>query len=127
MDDFRKLLEQKILEGAFELKPSQDKISLPTAFRIYKKMKASLKFDAIKISDDIVIEGHHRYVASVLAEKSIERFLSTKNHTQTVFDWKDVILKTVDYDDQSVVRYHNFNDALRNGISLKQVEKLLQD
>lgn len=120
------MLEQKISEGAFDLKPSQDKISLPTAYRIYKKMKASLKFDAIKIADDIVIDGHHRYVASVLANANIERFLSTKNHSQTVYDWKDVILKTIDYDDQSEVRYHNFNDALRNGLTLKQVEELLQ-
>ena len=126
MNDFKKMLEQKISEGAFDLKPSQDKISLPTAYRIYKKMKASLKFDAIKICGDIVIDGHHRYVASVLAEASIERFLSTKNHTQTVYDWKDVILKTIDYDDQSEIRYYNFNDALRNGITLKQVEELLQ-
>lgn len=127
MENFKNLLEQELLNREFELKPTQNKISLPIVFRIFKKMKANLKFDAIRVCDNILIDGHHRYIASVMANVTTEQFPSTKNHNQTTFEWKEVIIITTDYDYPNDIDYHNFNDAKRNGITVDEVLKMLKD
>jgi hypothetical protein len=90
-------------------------------------MKVGFKFDAIKTCDGLLIDGHHRYVASILAGVKIERFPSSKNHSQISYNWDDVILKTNEYDSPSQIKYHNFNDAKRNGTTLEEVKKILTD
>lgn len=127
MENFKNLLEQELLNREFELKPTQNKISLPIVFRIFKKMKANLKFDAIRVCDNILIDGHHRYIASVMANVTTEQFPSTKNHNQTTFEWKEVTIITTDYDYPNDIDYHNFNDAKRNGITVDEVLKMLKD
>ena len=69
------------------------------------------------------MDGHHRYIAAKLSKTEIQIFPSTKNHSQQTFEWCDIILKTNEYDSESEIKYHNFNDALRNGISVDQIEK----
>ncbi len=125
MEEFRATIEQLFLDGGLDLKPTQNKISLPIAFRIHKKMKANLKFDAIKICDDLLIDGHHRYIASIIAGAKIEHFPTSKNQTQISFDWKDVSLSTTDYDNPNEIKYYNFNDALRNDMTVDQIEEIL--
>lgn len=127
MENFKNLLEQELLNREFELKPTQNKISLPIVFRIFKKMKANLKFDAIRVCDNILIDGHHRYIAYVMANVTTEQFPSTKNHNQTTFEWKEVTIITTDYDYPNDIVYHNFNDAKRNGITVDEVLKMLKD
>lgn len=51
MDEFIELLKLQISKGDIGLKPTQDKLSVPLLYRIYKKMKAGLRnFDAIKVA-----------------------------------------------------------------------------
>lgn len=126
MNDFIILLENRLAETKFEFAPTQNKLSIPLVYRIYKKMQAEIKFDAIKVVDGLVINGHHRYIASILAGVDIEKFPSTKNLTQTNFQWSEVTLSLSEYDTESDIDYHNFNDAQRNGISKKEIEKILE-
>ena len=89
-------------------------------------MKGGLKkFDAIKVCENLIIDGHHRYIASNLSGVLVERFPSTKNHNQIVFDWTDVSLVTTEYDSESEINYHNFNDAQRNSISVEEINRIL--
>jgi hypothetical protein len=128
MEEFTKQLEHILLNGSLEFKPSQDKLSIPLIYRIYKKMNCGLiNFDAIKIAEEIIMDGHHRYIAAKLSKTEIQIFPSTKNHSQQTFEWCDIILKTNEYDSESEIKYHNFNDALRNGISVDQIEKFLNN
>ena len=50
------------------LAPAQHKICLPILNRIYKKMIYDLKFDDMKVYENLIIDGHHRYLASILSE-----------------------------------------------------------
>ncbi|KAA3645098.1 MAG: hypothetical protein DWP98_11940 [Bacteroidetes bacterium] len=90
-------------------------------------MKAGFKFDAIKVCDNLLIDGHHRYIASIIADVSIESFPSTKNHSQITYNWSDVILKTNEYDSPTDIKYHNFNDAKRNGTTIEEVKRILSN
>lgn len=126
IDEFKKLLEDKIAHTQLDYKPTQDKLSIPLIFRIYKKMKGGLlNFDAIKVAEGLIIDGHHRYIASVAACATIEKFASTINHNQIAFDWQDVKLSTIEYDSATDINYHNYNDAKRNGITIDEIEKML--
>ena len=88
-------------------------------------MKAGLEFDAMKVADDLIIDGHHRYIASILANKDIAQFRWPKNHNQSIFEWRDVTLTSLDYDKPSQIQYHNFNDAKRNGKDVQDIEEIL--
>jgi len=90
-------------------------------------MSAKFEFDAIKTCDGLIVDGHHRFIASVLADVKIEQFPSTRNSNQITFEWKDIILKANEYDSTSEIKYHNFNDAKRNGKTIDEVEKILID
>ncbi len=125
MNDFAIRLEKFLLEEELELKPTQNKISIPLVYRLYRKMRAEIKFDAIKVADGLIMDGHHRYVASVLAGIEIEKFPSTKNLTQTYLEWTEVTLTSIEYDLDTEIDYHNFNDAQRNGLSIEELEKRL--
>jgi hypothetical protein len=80
-------------------------------------------FDAIRVADDVIIDGHHRYIASKLSKTEIQIFPSTKNHNQLVFKWEEIILNPNEYDSDIEINYHNFNDATKNGISLEGIRK----
>jgi hypothetical protein len=128
MENFKELLNQQISQGSLKLKPTQDKLSIPLVFRIYKKMKAGLKnFDAIKVAEGLIIDGHHRYVASIIAGVEIEQFPSNTNLNQTYFEWGEITLRTSEYDTDIQIKYHNFNDAKRNGMNIEDIEKILSN
>ncbi len=124
--EFIQNLNELLSNETFEFRPTQNKISVPLLVRIYKKMKAGLEFNAIKVCENLIIDSHHRYIASILAEKKIASFNWPKNHQQTVFNWNEVSLSSVDYDDPSEVDYHNFNDAKMNGIDVQYVRNILK-
>lgn len=125
MNDFIITLENYISQNELEFKPTQNKLSIPLIFRIYKKMKANLEFDAIKTCEGLIIDGHHRYIASKIADAKIENFPSSKNLTQLQYEWRDISLITSEYDSEADIKYHNYNDALRNGKTVIEIERLL--
>lgn len=93
---------------------------------MYLKMISDLEFDAIKVCEDFIIDGHHRFLAAVMSQKTLSQFPGTKNITQLTFSWSDVSLEMMDYDSEAEVAYHNYNDAIRNGITLKEIEIIVQ-
>ena len=46
---------------------THNKLCLPIINRIYNKMINGIKFDDIKVFEKVIIDGHHRYVSSLLA------------------------------------------------------------
>lgn len=62
-----------------KLKSTHSKLSLPIINRITKKMAHGIKFDAIKICDDLIIDGHHRYISSMLTNINLEKISSSKS------------------------------------------------
>jgi hypothetical protein len=52
---------------------THNKLCLPIINRIYKKMINGIKFDAIKVFEKVIIDGHHRYVSSLLANIELDK------------------------------------------------------
>lgn len=127
-----KLTQEQIVEKLYTkgatLTSKQNRISLPILIRICKKMEQKLKFEAIWVSsDNIIIEGHHRYVASIITGYDLEIVSDYPKPTDlNVFSWADVKFTTEDWDTDVKIRMLNEKDALYNDLSVEEVENMLK-
>ena len=108
------------------LKPTHERLCLPIILRIYKKMLLGIKFPSIKIYGDLIIDGHHRYLASLLAGKTLETSPSGKSSATLVTKWSEVILISEDWDTVAKIHMLNVIDANYNGIDVDDLTELLQ-
>lgn len=53
-------------------------------------MQHGIKFDDIKVCDDFVTDGHHRYVASILANVNIIKNPFPKTSATVEYEWVNV-------------------------------------
>ena len=64
-------------ESEKDLKSTHSILCFPIINRIYKKMSIGIKFPSIKVDGDLIIDGHHRYLASLLAGKTLDTIPSS--------------------------------------------------
>lgn len=115
-----------VREGNIELKSTHDKLCYPIIARIYTKMKIGIKFSGIKVDRDVIIDGHHRYLASLLAGVSLDMFPSYQTSATIVTDWDSVVFDNEDWDTEAKVLMLNEIDAKFNDISLEKLNELLK-
>jgi len=124
----KELIQARLSGLDTTLKPNQNEISLPIVVRIFKKMKSGLMFPPIHVSTENVIDdGHHRYIGSILADYQLE--IRPDYPTPTVmndYDWKDVKFIDLDYDTGVKINKMNLIDASYNGITIEQVEQIIK-
>lgn len=113
-------------EREIPLKATQKEICVPIVERIYKKMKAGIKFSGIHICEDMIINGHHRYIASLLSGFSIEKNSWGKARSTKIIEWSDVKLVKDDWDTEAKLLKFNKEDAEYNNISFEKLVDLLK-
>lgn len=113
-----------ILGNDLNLVATQKSISAPIINRIYRKMICKVKFNGIKVVDGCIIDGHHRYIASQLADFNIEKIPWIRPDVKENIDWKLVVITDLDESDEEIAG-HNQNDAERTDITLQQLEEML--
>ena len=88
-------------------------------------MSIGLKFDAIKVDDKLIIDGHHRYLASILSGVSLDRNSVPKSSAKVATDWQNVALVDEDWDTAAKIAMLNELDAEYNGLSVEElIEKI---
>jgi hypothetical protein len=111
--------------GKIELISSHAKLFLPVIERICKKMVIGVQFDPIKVHDKLIIDGHHRYIASLLAGYEIERVPSIRSIAKKETAWELVELIEEDWYTAARIRHLNELDALELGLQYDQlIEKI---
>jgi hypothetical protein len=116
---------QESLKGQqLELSSTHKKLSIPIIYRIYKKMTVGIQFDDIKVCDDLIIDGHHRYVSSILAGKTLGRVKSSKTSATRTREWEDVKFVEEEWDTPEKIYSLNEDDAEFNNISLDRLIEL---
>lgn len=115
-----------ITRNEIELRSTQTKLCLPVIIRIYKKMTAGIKFSGIKVEDNLICDGHHRYLASILANFPLERVPSKKTSATNIIDWKSVIFDEEDWDTHAKIKMLNEQDAEYNNIPVEKIVELLK-
>ena len=120
------IVSKFLKEEKIDLKSTHGKLCFPIINRIYKKMSLDIKFPSIKVVDDLIIDGHHRYLASLLAGCAMDRVPSIKTSATVVFEWNSVVLDADDWDTDAKIRMLNEEDAKYNGIKIDKITELLK-
>ena len=120
-DILRALEESKVT-----LISTHKRLCLPLINRMYKKMKNGIKFGDIKVSDSTIVDGHHRYVASVLANHQLPVIKSPTTSATIEYDWKDVEFVEEDWDTPEIIQKMNEVDAEYNDITLEQINEMIK-
>ena len=106
--------------------PTHLKLSLPIINRIYKKMMNGIKFDGIRVNDNLLIDGHHRFISSIIANKKIESSTYPKTSATVVFKWEEVKFVEEEWDTIDKIQYLNELDAEYNNIPIEKVIEIIK-
>ena len=127
MDQITKEFIIKFLEEyKIELKSTHARLCLPIINRLYKKMSIGIKFSSIKVADDLIIDGHHRYLAAHLAKFKIEKVESAKSSVIDITDRKSIDYVDEEWDTPAKIKMLNELDAKFNDVTLDKIIELLK-
>ena len=115
-----------IQNNSIELRSTHAKLCLPIINRLYKKMAIGITFSSIKIADSLIIDGHHWYVASLLANSQVEKTRSSTTSATLPIDWLLVEFVEEDWDTQAKIQMLNEEDARFNNVSVEKIAELLK-
>ena len=87
-------------------------------------MNNDLKFDDIKICDDLIIDGHHRYISSLLSKKTIGNVPTHKTSATKVFNWAEVKFVDIEWDTEEKIEKLNREDAEFNNIPITRIYEM---
>ncbi len=122
----KEIIQELINNNKMELCSTHTKLCLPIITRIYKKMLGDIKFSGIKVEDNLICDGHHRYIASLLANFPLERISGSSTSATAVVPWKSVIFEEDDWDTVAKIKMLNEQDAEYNNIAIGKIVELLK-
>ncbi len=127
MNDITKeTIGQFISSNDIGLASTQPRLCLPIINRMYRKMSAGIQFPGIKIENNLICDGHHRYIASLLAKFQLEKLPGKTASATTAVDWRCVIFEEEDWDTNAKIKMLNEQDAAFNNMPIEQVAALLK-
>jgi len=118
MSDLKERLILLMNSGQIELVSTHARLSFPIIERMYRKMVAEVPFTDIQVAGSAIINGHHRYLAALLANYQLSRAAGIRSEAKLNVDWKAVILEDADWDLPGDVERFNAEDARYCGMGL---------
>jgi hypothetical protein len=122
----KEVIDELIYTTDIELNSTHTKLCLPIIERIYKKMAAGLTFPGIKISGKLICDGHHRYLASLLAKVNIEKVPTLSTSATMPVQWESILFEETDWDSADKLNNLNEQDAIYNNIPIERIIELLR-
>jgi hypothetical protein len=116
-DIIRKNLEDKEIK----LITTHKRLCVPIINRIYKKMSNGIKFESIKVCDNLIIDGHHRYVSSILADIELDKVKSLKTSATIEYEWLEVDFVEEEWDTPDKIKRLNQIDAEYNNLPIEKI------
>ena len=89
-------------------------------------MLVGIKFTEIKVENGLICDGHHRYLASLLAKYSIETVPSVTTAATIIINWESVNFDNDDWDTTAKIKMLNEIDANYNNIPIEKIIDLLK-
>lgn len=122
----KEIIIEFIQKNKIELSSTHIKLYLPVINRIFIKMSAGIKFLGIKVENNLICDGHHRYIASILANFPLERIPGNITSATTPVQWESVIFEEEDWDTSAKINMLNEQDADYNNIPIERIVELLK-
>ncbi len=99
-----KFLAEFIEKNEISFLPTQPRLCVPIINRLCRKMSQGIKFDDIKTCDNLILDGHHRYLSSLIMNYDIGRVLSHKTAATKSCEWH-VVEFDENLDNVDIVRH----------------------
>jgi hypothetical protein len=130
-NSMRKTITKEVIKNfldnnSVEFKSTHHKLSLPIINRIYKKMVNGINFDDIKVCDDLIIDGHHRYISSLVAGVKIGITKYPKSSATITYDWKTIDFTETEWDTEDKIQHLNELDAEFNNIEIDKINEIIK-
>jgi hypothetical protein len=122
----KEIILKSIKESENILITTHKKLCLPIINRIYKKMINGIKFDDIKTCEGVIIDGHHRYVSSLLANIKLDEAKSSKTSATIEYNWKNVEFVEEEWDTTDKIKQLNELDAEFNDIPIERIIEMIK-
>lgn len=126
-----KMITQAIIQDCLknrnlELKSTQHQLSIPIINRMYRKMINGIKFSENQIHEDLIIDGHHRYIIAQLANQEIQSRPSNRNSSMKIYEWENVNFVDEEWDTVHKIQLFNRLDATYNQISIERMDQIIE-
>ena len=99
--------------------PTQSKLSIPIIARICRKMSHDIRFDEIKTCGKLVIDGHHRYLSSLIMKFEIGTVRTNTTSGTKETPWAQIEFDENDGDTPAKINYLNEQDAKYNNLTVE--------
>lgn len=107
--------------------PTQKKVSIPIVIRIAKKIQNGLFASSIVIKDNKICGGHHRYLATLLANKLPEILPGELNYGHSSYEWSELTFSSEDFDSAEEREYYTLQTAIENGLEVAVIRNILNN
>ena len=77
---------------------SQNAVSFPILNRIHRRLKEGRRFSAIQVDQDLIVNGHHRYVCLCILGLEVEHSKWMRNSNSEVICWSKIVVDEEDWD-----------------------------
>jgi hypothetical protein len=82
-----------------EFRPGQNLICFPKIQRIHKRLQKGRVFSPIEVVDDVILDGHHRYICLCLLGLEVKTKKGGRNQSfNTDYTWSDIGIDLDDHD-----------------------------
>lgn len=105
---------------------THEKLCFPIIERIAKKMAIDLVFSNISVDGNLIVNGHHRYLASLLVGYKLDQAPCPKTLAKEPVDWKLVELVDEDWDTDAKINMLNEQDAKYNNLTIEELMSKLK-
>lgn len=95
-----------LANAPLQLKPSQRSLCLPVLNRIIDKINRGAAFSPIQVVDDLIINGHHRYICYSLLNLPVETINWRKSAAHEAGRWDEVTVDITDWDKPEDIEKH---------------------
>ena len=119
-----KTVKDLLESGSLELIATQEAVCLPILQRIYKKMKIGIEFANIRVKDTRIVDGHHRYICSVLSKTKLGQNDWQISSTTVNCSWSELTIVEEDYETAEMIQVHNERDAELNDVDISVLNDL---
>jgi hypothetical protein len=104
--------------------PTQNRLCVPIINRIYQKIMLQIRFAEIKICGELIIDGHHRYISSLMAGIAIETIPTIKTSATNIYIWSNIELDENEWDTPSKIHNLNKDDADFNQMDINLLTRI---
>ena len=113
-----------IASNDIHLKATQTKLCVPIIIRICQKMLHGINFDDIKVCDNLIINGHHRYLSSLIVKFNLSQVKSNTTSATKSVEWDKIEFDEQDWDTPAKIVYLNELDAKYNNLDIEFINQI---